>query len=279
MIADMRTGLLPIGAFARASTLSIVTLRHYHDEGLLVPAWIDPQTGYRYYSAAQLLDAEVIRRLRGLDLPVEEVRTVLTARDPQVTSRVVRRHEAQMAARLREAERIVAELQALVDAPLRLLAGAVEERQIAPRDVLVMSAVVAADQIDALIGDAIASLATVAERHQLTVTGPVGALYPGEEWDPDEVRISVFVPVGGSARPPQRRTLPGGRFAVARHHGPYEQIADTYRSIGVWLARSAADPEYEIRESYLVGPGDGPPPDGYLTEIAWPITESEVSQR
>jgi DNA-binding transcriptional MerR regulator/predicted transcriptional regulator YdeE len=263
MIADMRTGLLPIGAFARASTLSIVTLRHYHDEGLLVPAWIDPQTGYRYYSAAQLLDAEVIRRLRGLDLPVEEVRTVLTARDPQVTSRVVRRHEAQMAARLREAERIVAELQALVDAPLRLLAGAV----------------VAADQIDALIGDAIASLATVAERHQLTVTGPVGALYPGEEWDPDEVRISVFVPVGGSARPPQRRTLPGGRFAVARHHGPYEQIADTYRSIGVWLARSAADPEYEIRESYLVGPGDGPPPDGYLTEIAWPITESEVSQR
>ena len=89
----------------------------------------------------------------------------------------------------------------------------------------------------------------------------------------------MFVPVGGSARPPQRRTLPGGRFAVARHHGPYEQIADTYRSIGVWLARSAADPEYEIRESYLVGPGDGPPPDGYLTEIAWPISESEVSQR
>jgi DNA-binding transcriptional MerR regulator len=59
--------LLRIGSFSRAASLSVKALRAYHEAGLLVPAEVDPQTGYRSYSVAQLTDATIIRRLRELD--------------------------------------------------------------------------------------------------------------------------------------------------------------------------------------------------------------------
>ena len=55
---------LSIGDFSRITHLSVKTLRHYHDVGLVAPAHIDPATGYRYYSHAQIPTAQVVRRLR-----------------------------------------------------------------------------------------------------------------------------------------------------------------------------------------------------------------------
>jgi DNA-binding transcriptional MerR regulator len=57
-----------IGDFSRASHLSVKTLRHYHEVGLLEPSEIDPESGYRYYSEGQIPVAQVIRRLRGLQM-------------------------------------------------------------------------------------------------------------------------------------------------------------------------------------------------------------------
>ena len=70
-------GLLSIGAFSRASFLSVKMLRAYHEAGILVPARVDPQTGYRSYHSTQLTDAAVIVRLRALDLPLPRVREVV----------------------------------------------------------------------------------------------------------------------------------------------------------------------------------------------------------
>src|SRR6476659_1997452 len=106
--------LLPIGMFSRASSLSIKTLRAYHDSGILVPARVDPQTGYRSYTVDQLADAAIVQRLRALDLPLDQVRAVLDARDPDVTRAILAGHQHDMQARLDATERIVAELQSVV---------------------------------------------------------------------------------------------------------------------------------------------------------------------
>ena len=58
-----------IGDFSRASHLSVKTLRHYHEVGLLEPSEVDPGNGYRYYAEDQIPMAQVIRRLRGLQMP------------------------------------------------------------------------------------------------------------------------------------------------------------------------------------------------------------------
>ena len=65
---------LSIGDFARATHMSVKTLRHYHQIGLLEPADVDRHTGYRRYTTAQIPVAQVIRRFRDLDMPLDQIR-------------------------------------------------------------------------------------------------------------------------------------------------------------------------------------------------------------
>src|ERR1700739_4420256 len=81
-----------IGDFSRATHLSVKTLRHYHEAGLLEPREVDPDTGYRYYSEEQIPAAQVIRRLRGLQMPVAGVKAVLTAPDSDARNRLIVAH-------------------------------------------------------------------------------------------------------------------------------------------------------------------------------------------
>ncbi|GAA4443989.1 MerR family transcriptional regulator [Phytohabitans houttuyneae] len=68
--------LLTIGAFARASGLTAKALRLYDDTGLLRPAAVDPESGYRLYEPAQLDRARLIARLRRIGMPLAEIRDV-----------------------------------------------------------------------------------------------------------------------------------------------------------------------------------------------------------
>lgn len=72
---------LTIGAFSRLTRLSIKTLRYYHEVGLLEPAVVDPDSGYRYYQPGQAHSAHLVRRFRDLGLPVADVKAVLAAPD------------------------------------------------------------------------------------------------------------------------------------------------------------------------------------------------------
>src|ERR1700736_117663 len=87
----MRTRVT-IGDFSRASHLSVKTLRHYHDVGLLEPSEVDPANGYRYYSDDQIPLAQVIRRLRGLQMPVADVKSVLAAPDSDARNQLIVEH-------------------------------------------------------------------------------------------------------------------------------------------------------------------------------------------
>jgi DNA-binding transcriptional MerR regulator len=69
--------MFTIGEFARLGDISIRMLRHYDEIGLLAPAQVDPATGYRSYSIAQLRDLNRIVALRGLGFSLTEVRQLL----------------------------------------------------------------------------------------------------------------------------------------------------------------------------------------------------------
>ncbi len=68
--------LLTIGAFARAARLSPKALRLYDELGLLPPAAVDPESGYRFYDPAQLERARLVAWLRRLGMPLARIRTV-----------------------------------------------------------------------------------------------------------------------------------------------------------------------------------------------------------
>jgi DNA-binding transcriptional MerR regulator len=73
--------LMPVGRFARRCRLSVKQLRHYDELGLLRPAWVDPDSGYRYYRAEQGREALSIGLLRSLDVPLPAIGQVLAGRD------------------------------------------------------------------------------------------------------------------------------------------------------------------------------------------------------
>jgi serine/threonine protein phosphatase PrpC len=64
---------MPIGEFSDRSGLSAKRLRTYASEGLLVPAAIDPASGYRYYSPGQVADARVIDSFRQAGVPLADI--------------------------------------------------------------------------------------------------------------------------------------------------------------------------------------------------------------
>ena len=77
--------LIPIGRFARLTGLTVRAVRHYGELGLLEPAYIDPDTGYRYDAPDQVEDAAAIRRLRFLEHALDEIREIVEADDPSFT--------------------------------------------------------------------------------------------------------------------------------------------------------------------------------------------------
>jgi DNA-binding transcriptional MerR regulator len=95
---------MTIGRFARICGLSVHTLRHYDDVGILAPANVDPASGYRRYRRDQVRQARLIQALRWIDLPVEEIRTALADVTGEATSEILRRHRG----RLERSESLVA---------------------------------------------------------------------------------------------------------------------------------------------------------------------------
>src|ERR1700736_5813240 len=82
------TSTLPIGDFSRATHLSVKMLRHYHELGLLEPAGVDADTGYRRYATEQIVTAQIIRRFRDLDMPLDDIHAVLEAADVETRNQV-----------------------------------------------------------------------------------------------------------------------------------------------------------------------------------------------
>ena len=107
--ADRDDELLPIGRFARLAGLSIGALRHYDTLGLLTPARVDPETGYRSYRRTQLDTARLVRRLRDLELPLPEIRRDLAA-DAPTRRELLATHRVRMEARTARLQRIVHQL-------------------------------------------------------------------------------------------------------------------------------------------------------------------------
>jgi DNA-binding transcriptional MerR regulator len=259
-------GLLLIGPFSRASYLSVKTLRAYHEAGLLVPAVVDPRTGYRSYSIAQLTDAAVIRRLRALDVPLEAIGQILDARDPETTRKVLREHAIVLEERLAATQRAVDALYSALDVPTSHTP--VHVRHEPARSTLILSGRVR--DAEPFLRRAAEVLADFVRLSGAVANGGFGALFPTEIEDDGVEDVVAFLPVDSPPRLVEEALtagvrvgeLPATDVAVVMHHGSLESMVDTYRHLGAWVAINAEPADLPVREYYL---------DDVNTEICWPV--------
>ena len=86
-----------IGDFSRLARVTIKTLHHYDEAGLLQPSHVDRQSGYRYYTASQLETLQRILLLKDLGFALEQIRELLNA-DAETWARTLERRRAELTA-------------------------------------------------------------------------------------------------------------------------------------------------------------------------------------
>lgn len=266
--------MLSIGTFSRATHLSIRSLRRYH-EGLLVPAEVDPDTGYRSYRPEQILDAQVVRRLRDLDLPLADVAQIVEARDADLTTKVLRGHRSALAERRAEVDRMLSDLDRLLDGSWRLSVGTVYEREQRADPVVLVRGRTSEDRFAPYLAAAFARLWKRVDILGLVPTGPGGARFPDRQWDPDDVEVEAFVPVQTAlaGKGVQAARLPAGRLAVVLHAGSYDGIDNAHAVLGGWAAASGVEPGGALQELYLVSPHETADPAAWRTEVGWLMSD------
>jgi DNA-binding transcriptional MerR regulator len=280
--------LMPIGVFSTASLVSIKALRRYHEQGLMVPAVVDPTTGYRSYRVSQLVDAQVIKRLRELDLPLRAVEEIVRARDPEVTRRLIADHEHLMRQRLGDLTRLVDELQQAITQPSLQTPAYIRHEP--DQHVLAITELVhdpGHDSYAAFLDGAYTRLWTNLQRLGAIPTGPSGALYPPKIEGDAEV-ITAFLPIAAPVVLDDdaitagiaNQLLSGQRCVVLTHRGSYRTIGTSYRQIGAWVVTNAVPADQAVRELYVVSidetTGKLLPDEELVTEIAWPVEPDSV---
>ncbi|MFF5075952.1 MerR family transcriptional regulator [Actinoplanes sp. NPDC000266] len=261
----MRQGLT-IGEFATLTHLSVRTLRRYHEAGLLEPRTVDPSSGYRYYAPEQIPAAQVIHRLRELDVPLAEVRSILATDDPQERAGLVQAHLRRLEEELDRTRRAVVSLRRLLTPD----AGDLEVtlRSEPPRTVAAVEGLVESHRVLPWYDEAMRKLD--AAYPPGVRTGPPGGRYANELFTKGKGRMTVFRPVR-EPFPGDLLELPPAELAVTVHEGSHDDIDITYGRLGAWAVDHALTVDGPVHETYLVGPRDTPVTSRWRTEIGWPV--------
>jgi DNA-binding transcriptional MerR regulator/effector-binding domain-containing protein len=266
---------LTIGDFARATHLSIKTLRYYHKAGLLEPAEIDLQSGYRRYLTEQISTAQVIRRFRGLDMPVQEIRAVLSAPDLSTRNDLIAAHLTRLEEDLARTQSAVASLRELLQPPSP--AASIEYRSIAETTAVAISEVI--DVKDALLWfhGALAELYATLAAHKVPATAPAGGIFADSLFSRERGQATLFIPCDRQVRLMGRvkpLVVPAVELAVTVHNGPHDGIDRAYGALATHVTQHALAVAGPIREYYFVSPHDTSDETVWRTEIGWPIFQT-----
>jgi DNA-binding transcriptional MerR regulator len=264
---------LSIGDFSRATHLTVKTLRHYHQVGLLEPPDIDPQTGYRRYAAGQIPAAQVIRRFRDLGMPLEQIQAVLAAPDLAARNQQISAHLSRLEDELGRTQSAVSSLRDLLaasrDAPARI-----ELRTVPAVTAAAITDVVDAEESAAWLQGALGELRAVLTARDVPARGPAGGIYADEVFTRHRGQATIFVPCAGPVRPTGRvitTQIPAAELAVIEYRGAPAGVDRAYGALATYVARHALAVDGPIREYYLAGQHDTADARQWRTEIGWPI--------
>ncbi|GES19948.1 MerR family transcriptional regulator [Acrocarpospora pleiomorpha] len=256
--------------------LSVKALRHYHAVGVLVPAEIDPASGYRFYVPDQVPIAQVIRRFRDLGMPLDEIREVLGAPDVDARNKLIVAHMRRMEAQLAETQTMVASLRALLERPLA--STAVEHRSVGPIRALAISEHVSASDLDEWWNAAFRALDATLAAATVPAAGPRTALFSAEYFELEAGEVVAYVPITGEMDAVGRTRMveiPPAELAVAVHAGSHADLDRTYGALGTYVAEREIGVAGPIREQYLISAFDTTDESRHVTEVCWPVFQTK----
>ena len=221
--------MFSIGSFARLGGISAKQLRAYDALALFRPAWVDPTTGYRFYSPAQLPELRRILALRQLGMPLDEIGALV--RGGELREALDRRR-----AHLERERRLIEE---------RLVALAISVAAEGEPDVVLRPVTVEPVAVMSLRHGGFLELESHVGDTGRRAHRPPGAIPAQRE---------IFVPVTGPIPETDRiayRRLPACRVASVIHRGPYAGVADARAGLLRWTEAAGLTASGPMRTLYL----------------------------
>lgn len=261
--------MFSIGELSKLTRLPVKTLRYYHEEGLLVPAFVDPDTGYRYYDQSHVETARAIVYLRSLEFPLSEIRELLHSRGEDDLLRILERQQAAVKERIKELRKAAVSLEQFIseERKARVMAqnaGDVQEKVLEP---LLVAGIRMKGRYDEC-GKAFGRLGRSLGRY---ISGKPMLLHYDCEYRESDADFEACLPIRQKKEVEgvSVRELPGGRCVSIVHRGPYDTLGQSYAKVFAYVNQHKYKTAVPSREVYLKGPGmifKGNPKN-YLTEI------------
>ncbi|HEX6508591.1 MAG TPA: MerR family transcriptional regulator [Chloroflexota bacterium] len=274
-MANPDPDLLSIGAFSRVTRLSQKALRLYGSLDLLAPAWVDPDSGYRYYRSEQVRDARLIRSLREVGMPLATIRRVL-AGSPREAQSLMQSYVTSLEEQARKARAalpdLVAETLAFAHDPqIEILVRHEPEQAMVS-----ITQRVFVGQLPEHLRITLQELREFTASRDLSETGHPFGYFHGIVSEQDDGPLEVCLPVNRETESTDRvrsTTLPAGRAAFVEAMGEvacYPAILRAYDTVYDWITTNGYEIDGSPRETWrhsfpLQGPLD--------MEISWKFIE------
>jgi DNA-binding transcriptional MerR regulator len=266
---------LTIGEFARRSMLSPKALRLYDQQGLLVPAEVDPGNRYRRYRESQLADARLIARLRRLDMPLATIGDVLRSTPDRRADVLVAWWDAIERRMAGKRELLVHLLIGLAGKERSFEMYEIQERDVPEQAVVTEQRHTTVQGLTDWFDDCMPRLHTIASENG-GVTGAAFIIYHGEVNEESDGPVEVCVPISHDRLgtiDAATRIEPAHREAytrIRRAQVEFPQILDAYEAVEQWIAKNNRQMVASPREVYFVNFMNAGPEDE-VCDIAFPI--------
>ena len=265
-----------VGEMARLGGVSKQTLIYYDREGVFRPSLVDPDNGYRYYTADQLEILDSVLLLREMGVPLREIRAHMEAPTAEETIELLRGQRRTAEEKLEHwgliARRLDRKLKSLEDLTARDSQWLTEQ----PAEYLAVEAV-RGDRGLLAVDMALKRLLRRAAAEKLPHCYQVGDMVALEDLERGEfLRFAwAMLPLQGAGPGPGILEKPAGFYARCRHRGPYETMGEDYAALLARIRQAGWKPvgpsyEYCVLDSLAAGS-----PAEYLTEIQIPVLRNE----
>jgi DNA-binding transcriptional MerR regulator/effector-binding domain-containing protein len=265
--------MFSIGEFSKLSGLTVKTLRFYHEERLLVPAHVDPDTGYRYYQEGQIETARVIAYLRNLEFSISDIKALLAQESETDLLDLLERQRSQIKEQIKRLRQTVRSLDQFISEERhgQTMAELLENVTEKHLDAVLIAGI----RMKGRYSDCGKGFARLGRSFGRLICGKPLLLHYDSEYREDDADFEACLPIRQvkSVEGTTVRELPGGRCVALVHKGPYDQMGRSYAKVLKWIKERNYKVVLPTREVYLKGPGMifRGNPKNYVTEIQIPV--------
>jgi len=261
---------LSIGEFSTITSLTIKSLRLYHEKEILIPSEVDEFTQYRYYDEKNYETALSIKILRDYDFSLAEIKEILDEYGNE-TDLLVRLKSkfSEIQEKIKEYQNISNSLESTIQIEKENKMRTEENFEIEEKEVdtiLIAGYRMKGKYSD--IGEGFSILGKKLGRH---INGKALGLYYDNEYKEKDAEFEACFPIrkGKDEEGISVRELKGGKCISLIHNGPYEKLSESYNRLFTNVNERGLKKILPTREVYIKGPGmifKGNPRN-YLTDI------------